>query len=167
MKSMKRPVHSWKPASPSLLIHSPASSRPVDMTSPAKTTATALPNLSNSCWFPSQTQIKGPTFPVLSHKDASPGTVIARFPIVSLVLRPKIQPNNLRKDGGHTRTRTATGAHLLQKTSEEVPQTTLGGQCQGRYSSRGPRAYVWCHHQDEGLGSGHLPRDRTTLLLSQ
>lgn len=68
MKSRKRSVHSWKPASPSLLIHSPASSRPVDMTSHAKTTATALPNLNNSCWFSSQGQIKGPTFPVLSDK---------------------------------------------------------------------------------------------------
>lgn len=68
MKGRKRPVHSWQPASPSLLTHSPASSRPVDMTSPA----TALPNLNNSCWFLSQAQIKCPTFPVLSHKRCFP-----------------------------------------------------------------------------------------------
>ena len=78
---------------------------------------------------------------------------------------PKVQPKKLHKDASHTWRSTATGAHLLQKTSEEVPPTTLGGQCQGRYGPSGPRAFVCCHHQDEGLGSSPLPRDRTTLSL--
>lgn len=111
MKSRKRPVHSWKPASPSLLIHSPASSRPVDMTSHAKTTATALPNLNNSCWFSSQGQIKGSTFPALSNLGwLLPGFLL--YPCSSI---PEVQPKKLHKDTGHTRRRTATGAHLLQK----------------------------------------------------
>lgn len=144
VKSRQRPVHHWKPASPSLLIHSPASSRPVDTTPPAKTTATCLPNL-NSCWFSSAGAHIPSPFPqkMLLLGQLLPGFLL--YPCSSI---PKVQPKNLRKDAGHARKRTAaTGAHL-QKTSEEVPQTTLGGQCQARYGSSGPRAFVCCHHQD-------------------
>lgn len=92
------------------------------------------------------------------------GWLLRGFPLYPCSAIPKVQPKKLHKDAGHTRRRTATGAHLLQKTSE-FPQTILGGQCQGRYGPSGHRAFVCCRHQDEGLGSGPLPRDRTTLLL--
>lgn len=77
---------------------SPASSRPVAMTSPAKTTATVLPNLNNSCWFLSQALIKCPTFPVFSHKICFSGN--GDFHVsycITLLPSQKASPRNCTK----------------------------------------------------------------------